>query len=234
MPSDTADLKSRPIHWLLQIQSDLPEDTSWLSPAETGKLEGFRFAKRRGDWLLGRWTAKRLLAGVLRISRRDWPLLEIIAAPDGAPEPFYRGVPADAAVSISHSEGTGFCAAATGAAVGCDIEIVAERQPEFLLDYFTPEEREFCAEARGMQPSCAATLIWSAKESALKALREGLRRDTRSVVVQIENDLKPLEWNALKVRCLESGASFEGWWQLREWKVLTVLSRPSPSELRPW
>src|ERR1022692_2932165 len=49
-------------------------------------------------------------------------------------------------------------------------------------------------------------LLWSAKESALKALREGLRLDTRSVIVHLSddwscNDLSdPNRWSPLQVQ----------------------------------
>jgi 4'-phosphopantetheinyl transferase len=59
----------------------------------------------------------------------------------------------------------------------------------------------------------AANLIWSAKESALKVLGTGLRRDTRSVEV-IVAELNPPQhtWSPLEVRT-DEGAVFPGWWR---------------------
>jgi len=51
----------------------------------------------------------------------------------------------------------------------------------------------------------AATLIWSAKESALKALRTGLRADTRSVVVEVDVPRGELSVTS-------ADAEMRGWW----------------------
>jgi 4'-phosphopantetheinyl transferase len=79
-----------------------------------------------------------------------------------------------------------------------------------------------------------ATLIWSAKESALKCLREGLRRDTRSVLVSVGGAGKS-GWSSLTVRCLESSRLFYGWWRSAGGYVQTVtaeLPAGEPLELR--
>ncbi len=80
----------------------------------------------------------------------------------------------------------------------------------------------------------AANLIWSAKESALKVLRTGLRRDTRSVEVTVD-DLTPPEhtWSPLSVRTAE-GTVFAGYWRPSGSFLLTVCARgtfPPPSAL---
>lgn len=55
------------IDWLLQSYGDHPDLARGLPPpgllsaAELARLDGFRVEKRRREWLLGRWTAKRLL-----------------------------------------------------------------------------------------------------------------------------------------------------------------------------
>lgn len=67
------------IAWLVQSACDLPAlpAAAWLSPPERERLSSFKVAKRRDDWLLGRWTAKRLAQTVL--ARLDiswiWPRL---------------------------------------------------------------------------------------------------------------------------------------------------------------
>jgi len=42
------------VHWLEQTSADLPAEDDWLSAGEAVRLSGMRFAKRRGDWKLGR------------------------------------------------------------------------------------------------------------------------------------------------------------------------------------
>jgi len=92
-------------------------------------------------------------------------------------------------------------------------------------DDLTDVER---AALSGMSPDLkptAATLIWSAKESALKAVREGMRRDTRSVIVSANTGGSPDAWNRLTVRCTQSGRRFPGWWRIRSDFVMTLLAR---------
>ena len=102
--------------------------------------------------------------------------------------------------------------AASAVAVGCDIEIVEPRSEAFVRDYLTEAEQRLVGDA-GPAGDAVANLIWSAKESALKVLGTGLRRDTRSVEVAVDG-LRPPErtWAELRVRTAE-GAVFPGWWR---------------------
>jgi 4'-phosphopantetheinyl transferase len=97
-------------------------------------------------------------------------------------------------------------------AAGCDVEVAEPRSDAFVRDYLTPAEQQVVA-AAGAGRDTAANLIWSAKESALKVLGTGLRRDTRSVEVSLD-DLRPppRTWSGLRVRTAE-GATFPGWWR---------------------
>ncbi|MFO7548841.1 MAG: hypothetical protein R6X29_08265 [Acidimicrobiia bacterium] len=54
-------------------------------------------------------------------------------------------------------------------------------------------------------------LVWSAKKSALKVLRTGLRRDTRSVEVEPETGTGD-GWHPPTVRTVE-GRTSPGWWR---------------------
>lgn len=49
-------------------------------------------------------------------------------------------------------------------------------------------------------------MLWSAKESALKALHEGLRRDTRSAVVKPATLSCGEAWSSIEVRSMEASA----------------------------
>ncbi|HLZ39079.1 MAG TPA: hypothetical protein VKP64_15325, partial [Mycobacteriales bacterium] len=67
-----------------------------------------------------------------------------------------------------------------------------------------------------------------AKESALKVLRTGLRRDTRSVEVAVSLDQPVGEWAPLQVRSTEGG-EMPGWWRRYGAFILTVASTaPTP------
>ncbi len=216
-----------PVYYFIQRQSDLPSEQDWLSAGELARITAFRFAKRRNDWILGRWTAKSALRSFLILSGRPapaYPEIEIRSAPDGAPESFLSGTPAPVSLALSHSGEQGFCAvAAAGIALGCDIETVQSRDAAFVRDYLCDEELALVSSTAGDRQPLVTTLIWSAKESALKCLREGLRRDTRSVLISLPG-IEVSGWNPLTVLCRESSQKFFGWWRSRGDHVQTIVA----------
>jgi 4'-phosphopantetheinyl transferase len=217
------------VYWLEQKEADVPppsERQSWLGASELAHLHGLRFPKRRADWLLGRWTAKRAVARCLNLPSNLSALadLEICAASDGAPEAFLAGKAAPVTISLSHRAGLAVCAVAAAATLlGCDLELVEPRIATFAADYFAPEEQDLVAQAQPSERPRLLTLIWSAKESALKALRAGLRLDTRSVIVAPGDGSGP--WHPLHVRH-DSGREFGGWWQTSGVMVRTLVAQP--------
>ena len=72
-------------HWLEQTEADLPAHDDWLSADEAVLLSHLRFAKRRADWRLGRWTAKRAAAAYLNLpgDPRSLREIEVRPAPSG-------------------------------------------------------------------------------------------------------------------------------------------------------
>lgn len=216
------------IHWLEQTEADVPvqpERGDWLSPGERIHLDRLRFPKRRADWLLGRWTAKQAVALFLNLSScSTLSGLEIIAAPDGAPEALLAGTPAPVTISLSHRAGQAVCAVApAGTALGCDLELIEPRIETFAADYFSLEEQDLVAQSSPDEQPQLVTLIWSAKESALKALRAGLRLDTRSVIVSVHDG--PGDWHPLLARH-ERGRELKGWWQITGRMARTVVTDP--------
>jgi phosphopantetheinyl transferase len=224
-------------YWLEQTQADLPAQDEWLSADEAVTVSRIRFAKRRGDWRLGRWTAKRAVAAYLDLTGDPHALreIEVRPAPSGAPELFLASGPAAVTISISHCAGIAVCAVAmSGAQLGCDLETIEPRGSIFVADYFTSEEQELIAGAPEQDRPWLATLLWSAKESTLKALHEGLRLDTRSVAVTIPNrtghepSLGLNRWQPLQVRTA-GGEIFHGWWQRGQQLVRTLVGNPAPA-----
>ena len=199
--------------------TDVPENDDWLGGSERAVLAGLHFPKRRNDWRLGRWTAKQSISAFLRLQPdADLSMFEIRAAADGAPEVFLMNKPAEAAISISHSGGRSFCAAGQpDAALGCDIEQLEPRSELLASDYFTSEEVETIRRARITDPESEvviANLIWSAKESVLKALREGLRRDTRDVTIQPDFNEQENGWLNWIGHCRRPSREFRGYWRV--------------------
>jgi 4'-phosphopantetheinyl transferase len=180
------------VEWHEQNDTDVPTDDSWLSPPELATLAGLRFAKRRSDWRLGRWTAKRAVSAYLGLPATSQALrqLEIRPASSGAPEVLWANRPAVITISLSHRSGIAVCAVAPAGdpavALGCDLERIEPHSDIFLADYFTVEEQSLVQEAASGDRWRLLALLWSAKESLLKALRLGLRADTRSVNVTLE------------------------------------------------
>ena len=239
------------VYWLEQAEADVPAPHDWLAPGEQARLKGFRFLKRRMDWLLGRWTAKTALAAHLDLPGHAASLagIEIRQAPSGAPQALIGNQPASVVISLSHRAGQAICAVAPlGAALGCDLEVVEPRNHAFVADYFAPEEQDRVARAPEADRPRVATLIWSAKESALKALETGLRLDTRSVIVSLDEEVKPadvsedhegslpagnasggIEWQPCRVRD-QAGREFQGWWRRTGHVLRTVVSDPEPDQ----
>ena len=113
------------------------------------------------------------------------------------------------------------------------VETVGRRGEEFVVDWFTDAERALVDSMREVEDrSRLVTTVWSAKESALKALGVGLRMDTRDVNVELLTDRPQTpdvglqapdagqrtpdsglrareEWSPLMVTC--SRGSFHGW-----------------------
>ena len=230
------------IYWLEHTESDVPTTNEWLNPKEAIRLGGLRFAKRRADWRLGRWTAKRAIAIYrnLPIDLHTLAELEIRAASSGAPEVFLDDQPLDLAISLSHSTGIALCTVAPAAATfGCDLETIEPRSAAFVADYFTVTERALIHQSSAEQRPLLLALLWSGKESALKALRLGLRLDTRSMCVGFDDHLprlaaNPEGWRPLRVR-YSGTPMFEGWWRVQDRSVRTIVAnRPhTPVSARP-
>ena len=207
----------------IQDWHQLPAGRDWLTAAERTRLEEFRFEKRRRDWLLGRWTAKLALLRIAGLSERDVSRVEIATAPDGAPLPMLDGEPCDIRLSLSHSNGRAFSAAATGVqSLGCDLELIEPRGQEFIDTWFTASESERVERSDPQFRDSLVTLIWSIKESALKALRTGLQIDTRRVEVGDSDDRRVGDWNTGRTTVDEHG-EFDCLWKFDGDFVLSVV-----------
>jgi 4'-phosphopantetheinyl transferase len=199
------------IYWLEQDADDMPFANYWLTAAEIDRLATLQFAKRREEWRLGRWTAKRAVAAYLA-QPPDLTNIEIRNSASGAPEVFLWGRAAPLAISLSHRAGRALCALSySGAALGCDLELVEPRVDSFVEDYFTAEEQAVIAHAPPGQRDRLTTLFWSAKESVLKALKCGLRSSTHTVSVSLLEPARAYGWDRYSARTSDGGL-FGGWW----------------------
>jgi 4'-phosphopantetheinyl transferase len=221
------------VYWLEQSAADVPASDDWMCAQELTRLCQLRIPKRRNEWRLGRWTAKLAFAHI-----SNWPVdfahlarIEIRAAQSGFPELFIEQKPAPLTISITHRNGLAACAVAgSSVTVGCDLEWIEARSDAFIADYFTELEQTLIRQTGEDDRNLVATLLWSTKESTLKALHEGLRLDTRSVEVELrEGSDSPLSdhqiWHPLLVRNA-NGAEYSGWWQSSANFVRTIVTAP--------
>jgi 4'-phosphopantetheinyl transferase len=181
---------------------EVPAGDGWLGPRERLVQSGLRLPRRAAEWRAGRWAAKSAVARRLGIEPAG---LEILAGPSGAPQAWTGTRRPAVNVSISHRDGCAF-AVATPEAVepGCDLELVEPRSPAFVEDWFTPRERSAVDGAAPGDRDELVTLIWSAKESVLKALHTGLRVDVRRVEVSARREDFDAEMD---------GERIHGWWK---------------------
>lgn len=242
------------IFWFERSVVDVPDANDWLSEKERSYLGGMRFPKRRDEWRLGRWTAKCSVASSLGLPATVPNLSQIEIWPNGsgAPEVFLAHEPAHLSISLSHRAGKAVCAVAPFAArIGCDLELIESRHPAFVSDYFATDEQALVAHTAPDLRDFTITLLWSGKESALKALHLGLRLDTRSLNVCLTDsppatrdlwlDSYPLQllnshspgpessdlWHPFQVR-LRNAPTFVGWWRNPDELVRTVvIAHPS-------
>jgi 4'-phosphopantetheinyl transferase len=221
------------IYWTLVDSSQAPLENpdEFLASPELEKLSRMRFPKRRDEWLLGRWAAKALLQSTPTFKHYPSNELEIRNEPDGAP---YLCLPdgqiSPNCLSISHRDQLALCALAStpDLRVGIDLEKVEPREDAFVADYFDPIEQNMVNACKTDFKQTLTTLIWSAKESMLKALGVGLRRDTRTVEV---NRIGGFEmagngndvWQTIEIKETEdTGREWAAWWQRREEFVITL------------
>jgi 4'-phosphopantetheinyl transferase EntD len=220
------------VYLLEEREENVPESNEWLGARERDHVRTLTFLKRRADWRLGRWAAKCAIAALQNIPLHADLLatIEICPAASGAPRVLFHGSPADVSVSLSHRSGVAICALTKeNVGLGCDLENIEPHSAGFIADYFTLEEQDSIEKASSADRWLLVTLLWSAKESALKALQEGLRRDTRSVVVHPGKLPFGEGWKSLHVDSIE-GESFYGWWRQVNGAVQTVVADHSFSQ----
>lgn len=196
------------------------------------------YTKRRTEYLVRRLTAKSAVLATLGWEA-DVSTLARVAVPNrltGAPYVEVDGEPLGLDVSLTDRAGWGVClVGADIGAVGCDVEIVEPRSDGFVRDFLTGYEQDVVAGATDAEGRMLlANLFWSAKESALKVLRTGLRRDTRTVEVHL-SDPQHREhgtWSPLSVVAGgEAGERiFPGWW-LRDgvWLISVCYAEAAPA-----
>lgn len=221
------------MRWVARGEPHLPAGQGWLTDHEARRAAGMRFRKRRTEYLVRRLTAKHAVALTL-----GWPTDEVtlgrIAVPNrltGAPYVEVDGESLGLDVSLTDRAGWGVCLVGRDlGAVGCDVELVEPRSRGFVSDFLTPHEQQMVRAADEEGQAMLANLVWSAKESALKVRRTGLRRDTRTVEVHLAPE-SPTEGRWAPLEVLEDGGSvMPGWWlRVGPWLLTVAYDAPGPA-----
>ena len=130
----------------------------------------FRHEDRRHSFAVGRLAARELLSRRLGCAVSD---VSIEVLDDGSLDVPGSGLH----VSISHSDREVMAAVSTGP-VGVDIEAVRPR-PRTLYRFMLAEGEREMLDALDLPGDERLTLVWTVKESVLKARRTGLRQSPK-------------------------------------------------------
>jgi 4'-phosphopantetheinyl transferase len=213
------------IYWNL-IEKPLNADGDFLSPFEDERLLGMRFMHRRQSYLLGRLAAKQLLQFHPSCTGLPFSNITIANRLSGVPYVVVDDFELPGCLSISHRDDAAAAALTidSGVAVGIDLEVVEERTPGFVSNYFTPQEAFFCNSSSKQEIHSRVTRVWSAKEAVLKALGVGLQVDTRTVnISESEGAMRNDGWALLSA----SGKALDQrtcrvWWRQCGSRLLTL------------
>jgi 4'-phosphopantetheinyl transferase len=221
------------MQWLARGEEQVPPGHQWLTGTEAARAASMRFTKRRNEYLVRRYAGKCAVAAAFGLPSDPASLGRIGVLNRRTGAPFVEVDDRALGLDISLTDRAGWAVCLVGpdlGAVGVDLEIVEPRSAGFVRDFLTPAEQAIVADAPGPDGhDASANLIWSAKESALKVLRTGLRADTRTVEVVLEDPSgikggarRADGWQRLSV---SSGDSrFPGWWRRDGVFLLTMVA----------
>ncbi len=218
--------------WLARQSADVPSGEDWLGAREREVQAGLRVQPRREAWRLGRWTAKSATRAWLGIAPER---VEVLAAPDGAPEAWSGARRLPVSLSLSHREGRAMAVVAdVRHAVGCDLEVVEPRSDAFIHEWLSAEEQRLVARTPREGRALLVNVLWAAKEAAAKARREGLRLDVRRAVVAVGQVAAPLTgaWSPLRVDWDDGASSTAGWCRADTGWVMAVAGEGAPGRPR--
>jgi 4'-phosphopantetheinyl transferase len=154
--------------------------------------------------------------------------VSVLAAPSGAPGALVGWKESPLSLSLTHSHGVAVAAIGPpGSRVGIDLEKIEERPVSFLGDWFTSGEQAFVVASDA--PPLAATLVWSAKEAVMKALREGLRIPAKRVDAAPVAGPDDGSWRVFSARGPEA-ETWRGWWRTLDGFVLSAVADPPSGE----
>ena len=153
------------------------EAAQWLDAAEHARLQRFRHPRRRREFILCRAALRAVLCRQIGCRNSE---LAFAASRRGKPFALVDGIPNSVSFNVSHSERHGLIALAPAGRIGVDVEERSARHdPDGeLRTMFAPAERAELANATAHRKLHLFFTLWTMKEALVKALGEGLARDT--------------------------------------------------------
>jgi 4'-phosphopantetheinyl transferase len=141
-----------------------------LHAVETAKFNSFQSQKRKGDFLLGRYCAKKALQAL----ESQLTLQEIHIDAGVFNQPVIKNPKSHYQVSISHTQSSAVALVfPEEQPMGVDVEMLSAESKAVLTGQFTDQENQLVLAYRDHIQDIV-TLLWTAKESLSKILKTGL------------------------------------------------------------
>jgi len=138
---------------VILVRSDVGVDSERLSQAELDRMSGFRNARRKRDWLLGRNALKEILP---ELDRQDDTTT--ITFPDKQ-------------VSLTHAGNIAYAAGvvAEDLGIGIDYEPMRELDTEVARWFLNDSELQWLVNQSGSARATQLVRLWTVKEAAFKS-----------------------------------------------------------------
>lgn len=183
------------------------ETCDWLTPSEATRAAAMGSARRRAQFVAGRWLLHRTASEAFGAHGYAFD------APDGRPVLRALAPAAAASCSISHSANVVLCAAGKSRACGVDVEAIRPRRdfPALCARVLHPRELARVRGAPEHERWRRFYEIWVVKEAVAKALGIGLGFPFRALAVAADARLEeaPPRFGLLApswhVRALDAG-----------------------------
>ena len=230
------------IHWLTQSHDVVPQTAvhgqplCFLSDSEAERLATLPNETQRRDWLLGRWTAKRLLQTVICETNGTTVPLDLITlrnVASGMPTIESQLPLVNGQFSLSFSQANGqvlvTAVAKPNWPIGAQIDPIRPRSEEYINGYFTEKELALVRQVEGAEQARLVTAVCSAKTAVRQALKLDPSVDSRALSCLIDPEKRPSDtWMPFKIRYDNSrlpqpAPHLSGWWRTLDQFVLTLV-----------
>jgi 4'-phosphopantetheinyl transferase len=177
-------------------KSILKDYKSYLSENEIRFFNKLKTSDRKAEWLAGRMAVKKLIKEIPKYKSRTYQSIELV--PDKLGKPKFEKLH----LSISHIKNLVVAEVDEKSPVGVDIEKVRKFK-KFVEDAFlTNKEKSFIATLPKNKQLVFKTVFWSLKESYLKMLGQGLRKNPLDIEITEVNGTYRLSDKGMDKKCI--------------------------------